>query len=175
MNATVSSYLRALLTSWPLRTVGTDEEINGGDVVEWLGSFKQDLSALLRTQGDPEAAVIRSAIREVINTSFRCGEWGDDSEERWDDVYAASNAAEMYLSRLLGIPAENRAETVLSPLDRIRAALVHLKLARDLLREAGAPKATDKVRSALKSAQGAERHAQHAPYREARQNRKAGA
>jgi hypothetical protein len=131
---------------------------------------QQLISAPLRTQGDPEATAIRSAIRELSNASFACGEWSaDDSEEDYSAAYARSNAAGRYLCALLGISANDPGvQDVLSPLDKIRAALVHLKLARDLLREAGAPKATDKVRSALKSAQGAERHALHAPYREAR-------
>lgn len=42
---------------------------------------------------------------------------------------------------------------------RIRRACDHLREARDLLRAAGAPRATDKVRKALKSAEGAERNA----------------
>lgn len=56
-----------------------------------------------------------------------------------------------------------------SRLTIVRAALDYLCIARDLLREAGAPKATAAVRHAISSAKGAERHAELAPYREARQ------
>ena len=41
----------------------------------------------------------------------------------------------------------------------IRDAIDQLKLARNNLRQAGAPAALEKVRSALKSAEGAQRHA----------------
>ena len=40
----------------------------------------------------------------------------------------------------------------------VREAIVILRQARSLLREAGAVKAANKVRRALKSAEGAERH-----------------
>ena len=42
----------------------------------------------------------------------------------------------------------------------IRDAIDQLKLARNNLRQAGAPAALEKVRSALKSAEGAQRHAE---------------
>ncbi len=42
----------------------------------------------------------------------------------------------------------------------IAAALIHLAAARDLLKQAKAPKATAKVRAAITSTQGAQRHAQ---------------
>lgn len=42
----------------------------------------------------------------------------------------------------------------------ISAALIHLTAARDLLKQAKAPKATAKVRAAITSTQGAQRHAQ---------------
>jgi hypothetical protein len=47
-------------------------------------------------------------------------------------------------------------------------ALSHLRIARDLLKVADAPKATDKVRHAMKSAEGAERHARLERYRQMR-------
>lgn len=53
-------------------------------------------------------------------------------------------------------------------------ALLLLKEARDLLVEAEAPRATDAVRRALKSAEGARRHAVLRPYREERQLRSKG-
>ena len=43
---------------------------------------------------------------------------------------------------------------------RVREAIVILRQARSLLHEAGAVKAAQKVRHALKSAEGAERHVQ---------------
>jgi hypothetical protein len=50
----------------------------------------------------------------------------------------------------------------------IRNALFHLRTARDLLRRVGAKKSLDRVRHALKSAEGAERHAYRCdPAREA--------
>lgn len=48
--------------------------------------------------------------------------------------------------------------------DRIRAAITHLQEARNLLRRM--PKACDKVRRALKSAEGAARHARNLRIRE---------
>jgi hypothetical protein len=51
----------------------------------------------------------------------------------------------------------------------VQDAIHHLKLARHFLAQADAPCALGKVRAALKSAEGAERHASLAPYREARQ------
>ncbi|RWH50256.1 hypothetical protein [Mesorhizobium sp.] len=49
-------------------------------------------------------------------------------------------------------------------LDVLRA-IDHLREARRLLKRCGATKATNKVRRALKSAEGAERHIQHRRYR----------
>lgn len=46
-----------------------------------------------------------------------------------------------------------------------------LKMARDLLRYAACPKAADKTRSALKSAEGAYRHARHRMHRTAANDR----
>lgn len=40
------SYLNRLLQEWPLNTVGSDEEIDGGDVVDWLGWLHEDLKNL---------------------------------------------------------------------------------------------------------------------------------
>ena len=51
-------------------------------------------------------------------------------------------------------------------LQKVRNALFHLRTARDLLREVGAKKSLDRVRHALKSAEGAERHAQRCEPRE---------
>lgn len=47
----------------------------------------------------------------------------------------------------------------------IRAALHHLREARNLFREVGAKKAAAYVRRALKSGEGAERHAERARFR----------
>ena len=52
---------------------------------------------------------------------------------------------------------------------RIDMALEALHSARDWLKLANARRATDKVRRAIKSAEGAKRHASLAPYRKARQ------
>lgn len=46
-------------------------------------------------------------------------------------------------------------------LDALQAALDHLRHARNALRAAGCPQALAKVRHALKSAEGAERHMHH--------------
>jgi hypothetical protein len=43
--------------------------------------------------------------------------------------------------------------------EKVRMAIHHLRIARDLLRKVGAKKSVDRVRHALKSAEGAERHA----------------
>jgi len=59
----------------------------------------------------------------------------------------------------------------LSNIDRVGLAISHLKVARDLLKRAEAPKATDRVRLALSSAKGALRHAYHEPYRKERQRK----
>lgn len=53
--------------------------------------------------------------------------------------------------------------------DRVDAAMEHLRKARDLLKDAGAKKALERVRSALKSADGARRHAGLESIRRARQ------
>ncbi len=53
----------------------------------------------------------------------------------------------------------------------ILEAIEHLRKARELLKEAGAPRATTKVRLVLTSAQGALRHAHNAPFREERRAR----
>lgn len=39
--------LLQLRGEWPLSTVGTEEEIDGGDVVEWLGTLAQQIDATL--------------------------------------------------------------------------------------------------------------------------------
>jgi hypothetical protein len=53
-------------------------------------------------------------------------------------------------------------------LQLIRDALTKLRNARDLLRYAKANRAATYVARALKSAEGAERHAENAPFRAAR-------
>lgn len=55
---------------------------------------------------------------------------------------------------------------------RIRDAIEYLRAARDLFNAAGAPKTTARVRAALSSAYGAQRHAQMEPYRTERQSNK---
>ncbi len=50
----------------------------------------------------------------------------------------------------------------------VLGAIEHLRKARELLKEAGAPKATTKVRLALTSAGGALRHAHNGAFREQR-------
>jgi hypothetical protein len=50
-------------------------------------------------------------------------------------------------------------------LARVQTATVKLREARDLLKGAGAKRATDKVRLALKSAEGAERHTSRIEFR----------
>ncbi len=54
---------------------------------------------------------------------------------------------------------------------RVELAIYHLRQARELLKEADAPKATTKVRLAITSTVGALRHAENAPYRAARRAR----
>jgi hypothetical protein len=49
----------------------------------------------------------------------------------------------------------------------VRAALRHLRIARDLLRKADCPRALEKTRAAIKSADGADRHASHRSMRTA--------
>lgn len=56
-----------------------------------------------------------------------------------------------------------------APERAIAAALIHLTAARDLLKQAKAPRATAKVRAAITSTQGAQRHAALAPFRTERQ------
>lgn len=51
--------------------------------------------------------------------------------------------------------------------DRVGAAIHHLREARDNLRLAGADKAADYVARALKSAEGAYRHARNLEFRSA--------
>ena len=53
-------------------------------------------------------------------------------------------------------------------IQRVQLAIYHLRQARELLKEAKAPKATAKVRLALTSTGGALRHAENEPYRAAR-------
>lgn len=54
-------------------------------------------------------------------------------------------------------------------LSLVRDALSWLRMARKALREAQAPKAAAYVARAIKSVEGAERHAENAPYRNVRQ------
>jgi hypothetical protein len=53
----------------------------------------------------------------------------------------------------------------------VQRAIALLKTSRRFLKQADAPAALGKVRAALKSAEGAERHASLAPYREERQRK----
>ncbi len=57
----------------------------------------------------------------------------------------------------------------------VNEALNALRVARDRLKQAGATQALKRVRSALKSTEGAHRHAQLEPYREQRQRESANA
>jgi hypothetical protein len=50
-------------------------------------------------------------------------------------------------------------DTPTTNVQRVEDALLHLRAARDLLKAAGAPRAVKKARAALKSAEGAARHA----------------
>jgi len=43
----------------------------------------------------------------------------------------------------------------------VQAALRHLRIARDLLNKADCPRALEKTRAAIRSADGADRHVQH--------------
>lgn len=52
--------------------------------------------------------------------------------------------------------------------EKIAAAIEHLRKARELLKQAGAKRATERVRLALTSAGGALRHAELAPFRDQR-------
>jgi len=54
----------------------------------------------------------------------------------------------------------------------VQDAIFHLRRARDLLKRAGAKRTVARVRLAITSAGGAERHARLAPFREARQARR---
>lgn len=57
--------------------------------------------------------------------------------------------------------------------EAVRQAITHLRAARDLLKAAGARRTLARVRLAITSAGGAERHAKLAPYREIRQAERA--
>lgn len=64
--------------------------------------------------------------------------------------------------------ARKRLKTDLRPVDRYERvvdALFHLRKARDMLHVAGATQAYDATRRAIKSAEGAERHADGRCYR----------
>lgn len=52
-------------------------------------------------------------------------------------------------------------EPALKDVWRVKRAIKLLRAARDELKDAQCPRATDKVRRALKSAEGAERHVRH--------------
>jgi len=55
-----------------------------------------------------------------------------------------------------------------TPKQAIWEGICKLREARDLFKQAGATKTLARVRSAISSAQGARRHAENAPFREAR-------
>lgn len=57
--------------------------------------------------------------------------------------------------------------------DEVMRAIAHLRDARDCLKLAGAPRTLARVRAALRSADGALRHASNAPFRTARRERRA--
>jgi len=67
---------------------------------------------------------------------------------------------------LVRLTSEARHESRTKAIDEAAAAL---RIARDLLKRAGAPKATAAVRRAINSTEGAARHAALAPHRTARQ------
>jgi hypothetical protein len=50
--------------------------------------------------------------------------------------------------------------------DRVELALQHLRSARDLLATTDSPRALDRVRGAIKSCEGAKRHASNREFRE---------
>lgn len=50
-------------------------------------------------------------------------------------------------------------------MEAVDKALDHLRAARELFKQVKCPKTTDKVRSAISSAQGARRHVSLRPYR----------
>jgi len=60
-------------------------------------------------------------------------------------------------------------DTSMSNKERVAAALVLLRQARDLLVAAGARRTVLRVRATIKSCEGAYRHARLEPYRHARQ------
>lgn len=55
---------------------------------------------------------------------------------------------------------------------RIAEGIAFLRAARDAFRDAGAPKALERTRLALSSAEGAARNAEHIEFREYREQRK---
>ena len=56
------------------------------------------------------------------------------------------------------------ADAAWAALEAARRAVAHLKAARDLATDLGAPKATQAIGRAIKSAEGAERHAERIYY-----------
>jgi hypothetical protein len=53
--------------------------------------------------------------------------------------------------------------------ERVSQAIDHLRVARELLKDAGSVRAVERVRGALRSADGALWHAELEPYRQERQ------
>jgi hypothetical protein len=85
--------------------------------------------------------------------------------QRWLEQAAAGARMAMLADPCPRTPAA----IIVTNEERIGVAMGHLRVARDLLKDAGAVKTVERVRAALKSADGARRHARLEPYRTLRQ------
>lgn len=129
-------------------------DISGADFLDWFAMWRREAAAALAAYDAPPIAalpVLESALPHLRNyaedwrTGLADGTYEDSAG--FTALQGAISAAESLITPPTSAPAQ------------VRAAVAMLRQARDLLKAAGASRAVDKVRLAMKSAEGAERHA----------------
>lgn len=133
-------FVRELIASWPW---DTDETINGGDLTAWIGARLDNIKKLLAT-----AEAAQKEARAILDAS--------DPANSIEHLQTIIRAGIGGTAAIEGAPEAR--------------ACLFLRAARDLLVAAKHPRAADKVRRALKSAEGAERHGDHMRSRAALEN-----
>lgn len=122
----------------------------GGDAADW------QIGVATRATTPPGAlALLRSIQRSIGRLDAECARTQyTDTAHLW-----------LLLNRWNARIAELLESDASTPAERVRAAIHHLSAARDLLRTVGASRTLKRVRLAITSARGAERHALNAQHR----------
>lgn len=116
------------------------------------------------TTATPKELKLHAALGGIIGLVARLDRQSKidqrtDLDATWATLYQIKEDARRALIAL------RKRDAPKTSAERVAHAVEHLKAARELLKAAGARRTLERVRLALTSAGGAERHAKHEPYR----------